>query len=98
MRMIAPIALLLAPLAPVWACSCAPGSQPPCQAAWNYAAVFTGTVIDIADPAPPPHPQTAVAKSTRPSMIYSSAAPPLSSHKRVVRLQIAEVLTGVDPG
>jgi len=93
-----PIALLLAPLAPVWACSCVPGSVPPCQAAWDYAAVFTGTVIDIAEPVPP-QPQTVGPKSTRPSMYYDSKSrPPLSSRKRVVRIQIADVLTGVDPG
>jgi len=98
MRVMVLIVLLLAPLSPVWACSCVPGSVPPCQAAWDYAAVFTGTVIDIADPAPPPQPQTAGPKTSRPSMIYSPTAPPLSSRKRVVRIQIAEVLNGVDPG
>ena len=92
------IASLLAPLAPAWACSCPPISQPPCQAAWNYTAVFTGTVIDIAEPAPP-QPQTAGPKSTRPSMYYDSKSrPPFSSHNRLVRIQIAEVLTGVDLG
>ena len=98
MRVMVLIALLLAPLAPVWACSCSPISEPPCQAAWSYTAVFTGTVTDIAEPVPP-QPQTAGPKSTRPSMFYDSKSrPPLSFRKRLVRIQIAEVLTGVDPG
>ena len=94
------IALLAAALEPVWACSCAPKSEPPCQAAWNYSAVFTGTVIDIADPAPAP-PQTVAPKAVGPLIYYPStkATPtPLTGPKRVVRMQIAEVLTGVDPG
>jgi hypothetical protein len=98
MRTMVLIALFLAPLAPVWACSCSPISEPPCQAAWNYAAVFTGKVIDIADPAPA-QPQTAGPKPVR-SFIYndSPSRPPFPTHNRVVRIQIAEVLTGVDPG
>ena len=99
MRVMVLIASLVAPLAPVWACSCVPGSEPPCQAAWNYTAVFTGTVIDIAEPAPLPQPQTAGPKPIRPFIYYDSKSrPPLSSRKRVVRIQIAEVLNGVDPG
>jgi len=94
------IALLAAPLAPVWACSCVAGSIPPCQAAWDYVAVFTGTVIDIADPAPPPQPQNVGPNPIRPSIYYSPTLPgrPFPSSKRVVRIQIAEVLTGVEPG
>ena len=92
------IALLLAPLAPVWACSCSPISEPPCQAAWNYTAVFTGTVIDFAEPAPAQS-QTVGPKPIRPSIYYDSPSrPPFSSHNRLVRIKIAEVLTGVDPG
>jgi Carboxypeptidase regulatory-like domain len=95
MRVMVLIASLVAPFAPLWACSCI-GTEPPCQAAWTATAVFTGTVLDIADPAPPP-PQPAGPKPIRPSIYYSSTTP-FSSHNRVVRMQIAEVLTGVDPG
>jgi hypothetical protein len=96
MRVLVLIALLLAPLTPIWACSCFPVPEPPCQAAWTATAVFTGTVIDIAEPAPippqPAAPQTDGPKAARASMFYSSI-PPVSFRKRVVRLQIAEVLT-----
>jgi len=99
MRVLVLIAMFLTPLPSVWACSCVPGSVPPCQAAWDHTAVFTGTVIDIADPAPPPQPQIAVPNPTSKRMYYDSPSrPPLSTQKRVVRIQIVEVLTGVDPG
>jgi hypothetical protein len=91
------IASLLAPLAPLWACSCSPISAPPCQAAWAATAVFTGTVLDIAEPAPPqPQLQTTGPKATR-ALMYDSSTRPLPWPKRVVRLHIAQVLTGVDP-
>src|SRR5258706_174957 len=90
MRVVVLIAFLFAPVAPVWACSCAP-TGPPCQAAWTATAVFTGTVIDVAEPAPhppqPAAPQTDGPKAARPSMYYSSI-PPVSFRKRAVRLQI----------
>ena len=97
MRVTALIVSLVAPLAPLWACSCSPISEPPCQAAWTATAVFTGTVLDIAEPAPPQlRPQTAGPKSIR-TPLYDSSAKPLPWPKRVVRIQIAQVLTGVDP-
>ena len=96
MRVMVLIALLVAPLAPLWACSCVPEFGPPCQAAWTATAVFTGTVIDIAEPAPP-QPQTAGPKPIR-TPIYDSSARPLPWPKRIVRMRIGEVLTGVDPG
>ena len=59
--------------------------------------MFTGTVLDIAEPAPaPPQSQTAGPKPVR-TPFYDSSPRPSSSHNRVVRMQIAEVLTGVDP-
>ena len=98
MRVMVLIALLLAPLAPVWACSCSPISEPPCLAAWSATALFTGTVIDIVEPAPrQSQPQTAGPKPIR-APFYESSKTALPWPKRVVRMQIAEVLTGVDPG
>src|SRR5439155_14081472 len=45
------LALLAAPVMDASACSCATvGSNPPCQAAWGVAAVFTGTVVEITEP------------------------------------------------
>jgi len=96
MRGMALIIFLVAPLAPVWACSCSPISEPPCQAAWTATAVFTGTVLDIAEPAPP-QPQTGGSKPIRQPLFYDSSRTPLLWPKRIVRMQIAEVLTGVDP-
>lgn len=87
-------ASLVAPLAPVWACSCSSVSELPCQAAWTATAVFTGTVIDIAEPVPAqPEP---VGRNSTARVFKSSAERPLPSPKRVVRMQIREVLTGVN--
>jgi len=98
MRALVLIALLLSTLIPVWACSCGPLTEPPCQAAWNYSAVFTGTVVTVTDPAaPPPPPQTAGSPPAR-LMYYPSTTPVFSSRNRVVRVQIAEVLNGIEPG
>lgn len=58
--------------------------------------MFTGTVIDIAGPAPA-QPRTAGPISIR-TPIYDSPTRPLPWPKRVVRIHIAEVLTGVDSG
>jgi hypothetical protein len=35
-----------------WGCTCSvsPAGNPPCQSAWNHAAVFTGMVLDVTDP------------------------------------------------
>jgi hypothetical protein len=96
MRITVLIASLLVPLAPVWACSCSPIFEPPCQAAWTATAVFTGTVIDIAEPVPA-QPETGGLKLNRAPAKRSSGRP-LPSLKRVVRMQIREVLTGVDAG
>ncbi len=95
MRTTVLIALLVALLAPAWACSCST-PEPPCQAAWSASAVFTGTVIDIAEPVPV-QPEADGPNINRASVKRSSRSP-LPWPKRVVRMQIREVLTGVDPG
>ncbi len=58
-------------------------------------AVFTGTVIDIAEPVPPQ--LGPVGRNSTARVFKSSSGRPLPSPKRVVRMQIREVLTGVDP-
>jgi hypothetical protein len=49
MRMLLVLGLIAAKL---WGCSCggSPTGTPPCDIAWRYDAVFTGTVMDVADP------------------------------------------------
>ncbi len=77
-----------------WACSCAAiGSNPPCQAAWNASAVFTGTVIDIAEPLIAPQPSSG---STTGRQIANAPRPPLPRRMRIVRLQVGEVFSGVE--
>src|SRR2546422_1709333 len=97
MRSVVLLGLLAAPLTPIWACSCSPmGTGPPCQAAWGAKAVFTANVISITEPPLPP-----IAGSRGPALArrtVDDAAPSLAWPKRVVRMQIEEVLTGVDPG
>src|SRR5882672_73494 len=96
MRTLALVALLAAPFTPGQACSCMePG--PPCQAAWAVTAVFTGIVIDIREPAPPapPAPPAAQGQASARRMIGD---PTLPWPKRVVRMRLGEVLTGVSPG
>jgi hypothetical protein len=96
-RMLGLIALFAAACAPIWACSCGSiGSNPPCQAAWSATAAFTATVIGITEPAPPRPPDNggpSLGRQTRSNPIPSPPWP-----KRVVRMQLGEVLTGVDPG
>ena len=71
-----------------WACSCSvsPAGNPPCQAAWQYDAVFTGTVEEINDPGLP---------------IAHAIVPPAISPQypqRKVRIKIADAFRGIDPG
>jgi Carboxypeptidase regulatory-like domain len=73
------------------------GTGPPCQAAWSAAAVFTGTVIDITEPPPPPRPETRGGTASARRTV-NDPVPLLPWPKRVVRIQLREVLTGVDPG
>jgi hypothetical protein len=71
--------------AQAWACSCmvSPTGDPPCQSAWRYDAVFTGTVTAIADPGPPLAPP-------------GPPAPSMPFPQRKVRIRITEALVGLD--
>ena len=72
--------------AQAWGCSCmvSPTGNPPCQSAWQYDAVFTGTVTQITDPEPALAPPGQPAGST-----------PFPQRK--VRIRITEALLGLDP-
>src|SRR5258706_8469141 len=94
MRILLAIVLMTAPLTRLWACSCL-GQATPCSAAGVAAAAFTGTVLNITDLARPlPVGNTVPASNIRPSGPVSALPRPL----RVVRMQLGEVLSGVDPG
>ena len=69
-----------------WGCTCAgsPTGTPPCQYAWAYTAIFTGTVTGMMDPGPLRVPAGA------------PAAAPLFFPQRKVRIDITEALTGLD--
>lgn len=99
MRILALIAVLGMPGVPVWACSCALNPNPPCQAAWDVSAVFTGTVIDITEPQPP-RPVSPPFSGERVTARRSAADPPRSDvfRKREIRLSLGEVLTGISAG
>jgi len=84
------LVLLATPSA--WACSCA-GSNPPCQAAWEVSAVFTGTVIDVAQPSITAQPSSG---STTGRQMANAPRPALTPPVRTVRLQLGEVLNGVE--
>jgi hypothetical protein len=86
------LSMLLA--SPVWACSCI-GSGPPCQAAWMSSAVFTGKVIEITEP-PRAMPLPSTGGNATGRRLANDPTPPPARPLRVVRLQIGEVLTGVD--
>lgn len=75
-----------------WGCVCgiSPAGNPPCQYAWQYDAVFTGMVTDIADPAPP------VASGDHTARRLPGAAP-LAFLQRKVQLRITEALAGLAP-
>src|SRR5690242_14287309 len=101
MRILALSILMAIPLAQALACSCAfnPAGNSPCQAGWEAAAAFTGTVLDIIEPAPPasiPAPQDGGRSSARRTV----NDPPLPAvfPKREVRLLVGAVLNGVGPG
>src|ERR1017187_413737 len=68
-----------------WGCSCggSPTGNPPCQSAWQYGAVFTGMVTEIAEPGPP------IATP-------GTAAAPFPFPQRKVRIRISEALLGLD--
>jgi hypothetical protein len=62
-----------------------PAGNPPCQSAWQFDSVFTGTVEEIDDPGLP--------------IVPRGAAPPAPGQfpQRKVRFRIAEVFRGTDP-
>lgn len=95
MRVLLAIVLMSAPLTRLLACSCL-GPGTPCSAAGSAAAVFTGRVLDITDPGRPiPVGNTGPALAKRRS---GDPVSPLPRPLRVVRIQLGEVLSGVDRG
>ena len=92
--------VLALPGAHAWACSCAvnPAGNRPCQAAWESAAVFSGTVIDITGPmvvplAPLQEGGRALARPTTNDPPRPPAFPKLQ-----VRLRVNEVVNGLSAG
>ena len=95
MRVLLGIALMTVPLSRLLACSCV-GQGTPCSGAGNAAAVFTGTVLEVTDPAwPRPGEITSSALSNRRRAVDS--VNPLPRPLRVVRMQVREVLSGIGP-
>lgn len=78
------------------ACSCAGPARTPCVAAGTSTAVFTGKVLEIADPPPP----VLVPSRDNTGRAYANrrTADPITLQRRlrVVRLSVGDVLTGVD--
>lgn len=99
MRILALIAVLGMPGVPVWACSCAANPNPPCQAAWDMSAVFTGTVTDITEPQPH-RPVSLPFSGERVTARRTAGDPPPPDvfRKREIRLSVDEVLTGISAG
>jgi hypothetical protein len=77
-------------------CSCAGPAGTPCLGAGTSPAVFTGKVLDIADPGPP----VLVHSTDNTGRVYANrrtAAPMTPPMRlRVVRFSVGDVLTGVD--
>src|SRR5437899_12773516 len=91
------LALLAGLVMDASACSCATvGSNPPCQAAWGVAAVFTGTVVEITEPSLVVPPQTGASTSGR-QTVNDPRQPQLPWPKRIIRMKLGEAFTGVDP-
>jgi hypothetical protein len=85
MRMLFVLGLIAAK---VWGCSCAvspTGTPPPCEFAWRFDAVFTGTVTEITDPGLPTAPP-------------DPAKFPLPFRQRKVQIKITEALAGLNSG
>lgn len=95
MRVLLGIVLMTVPLTRLLACSCV-GPGTPCLAVGSAAAVFSGTVLDIADPARPlPGGIASSALASRPRV---GSVAHVSWPLRVVRMQVGEVLSGIGPG
>jgi hypothetical protein len=99
MRILLALVLMLAPLTRLSACSCA-GPGTPCTAAGSSAAVFTGKVLEITGLSRPlPVGNIGPALASRRSGDYSRSGASMSPSPRplrVVRIQLGEVLSGVD--
>src|SRR5215475_3494085 len=98
MRILVAVSLLVVFVLRLEACSCStPGT--PCSAAALSAAVFTGTVLDITFhprlplPAQNTGPGSTGRLASRPSV---DRPPNLQRPLRTIRIQLAEVLTGVE--
>ncbi len=102
MRVLLAITLSLAPIPAALACTCAPSGGTPCYAAGIYAVVFTGTVLDIANPSRPVAVPVPVpgSNATRlaPINTTADAQRALPRPLRVVRMQIRQALNGLEPG
>jgi hypothetical protein len=76
----------------LWACTCAvsPTGTPPCQSAWTADAVFTGTVVDIAD-------GTVVDIADPGPAIFRPGTNPSQTTfpKKKVQFKITEALAGI---
>src|SRR5258706_1138025 len=102
MRILMAVALvaLLSPTT-LDACSCVgPSPHPSCNSAGDAAAVFTGTVLSIAlppRPSPPMEPLGQRGSVDRRSGSIDYALHPPPWPLRVVRMQLTEALSGVEP-
>lgn len=94
MRVVITAALIVITLPRLWGCSCL-GSGTPCDAAGKASAAFIGTVLEISEPTRP-----VGFATTRTGLGRRTAGDGptfLPRPLRKVRIQIHEVLNGVDP-
>jgi hypothetical protein len=94
MRIFIAAVLFLASLTRLSACSCI-GPGTPCLSAGSASAVFTGKVLGINNP-PSPLPIGNPGPATSARRTLSDPAFPMQRMLRVVRFQVADILTGVD--
>src|SRR6266545_3665484 len=100
MRILLAILVVAAPFARLWACSCGT-PRTPCSAAGGSAAVFTGTVLAIADPVhrlPIGSTGPVAAASRLANRRSGDPVNPLPPPLRTFRFQVGEVLSGVASG
>ncbi len=94
MRVVITAALIVIAIPRLWGCDCV-GSGTPCDAAGRASAAFIGTVLEITDPGWPVALGTTRTLSGRRAVGDGPAVLPRPLRK--VRIQIHEVLSGVDP-